>query len=56
MLSDPEKRKQYDKYGHNSPSIGSGFTSSNANDIFKHFFTDFGFDNDEDDVFFSPFF
>lgn len=28
-----------------------GFTFDNANDIFKHFFEDFGFDDDNDDFF-----
>lgn len=46
VLSDQQKRKQYDQFGHNSPHMGSGYGQSghgmDMNDIFEHFGDIFG--------------
>lgn len=46
VLSDPDKRAQYDRYGHNAFSQGrgstGGFGGMNADDIFSHFSDIFG--------------
>lgn len=56
VLSDPTKRSSYDKYGHDGPSFkGSSFTYGRADDIFKHFFEDYGFGGADDDFFASVF-
>lgn len=60
VLSDPEKRKNYDAYGFDGPKVG-GFSSSNfdfsdADSIFKQFFRNSGFDNEEDEMFFGSIF
>lgn len=55
-MSDPDKRKSYDKYGHDGPTFkSSAFTQGRADDIFKHFFEDFGFGGADDDFFASVF-
>lgn len=59
MLSDDKKRKDYDTYGFDGPKMGGGFTAhhfnfSEADDLFKNFFKGFGFDNEEDEMFFGP--
>lgn len=59
-MSDKEKRKTYDTYGHDGPKSsegGSGFRAhkfnfNDAEDIFKHFFQNDPFDDD----FFQGFF
>ena len=56
MLSDDNKRKAYDSFGFDAPKHGTSFNFHNANDIFKHFFEDFGFDEDEDADLFTSFF
>lgn len=46
VLSKPEKRQQYDRFGHEAPNMGGGGGFSNFEDIFSHFgdiFGDFGF-------------
>ena len=52
VLSDPDKRAQYDRYGHSAfaSGRGGGFSSSNMEDIFSQFGDIFG-----DDVFGSFF-
>ncbi|KDE42937.1 molecular chaperone DnaJ [Metamycoplasma hyosynoviae] len=44
ILSDPEKRQKYDKYGHNAFNQNS--FSGSAEDIFESFFKDFSFGGD----------
>lgn len=47
ILSDPDKRTQYDRFGHNAFSGGrgaGGFGGMNAEDIFSHFSDIFGDD------------
>ena len=62
MLSDDEKKRKYDKYGHDGPKFsgfgggGFGFHFHQPDDIFKNFFSTNGFDNREDTDFFSSFF
>lgn len=56
VLTDENKRKAYDSYGFDAPSHGTSFNFHNADDIFKHFFKDFGFDDDEDANFFGSVF
>ncbi len=53
ILSDSEKRDQYDKYGFDGPSLGGGFKFHDANDIFASFFKSNPF---EDDPFFNSIF
>ncbi|EGR30829.1 hypothetical protein IMG5_123010, partial [Ichthyophthirius multifiliis] len=63
ILSDSQKRAAYDRYGFDG--LGQGAQQQNyqfnqqnyqhANDIFKNFFTNFGF-GDDDDPFLSQFF
>lgn len=56
-MSDEKKRKSYDNYGFGASGYGSSsFNFKNANDIFKHFFTDSGFDDADDADFFGNFF
>ena len=55
MLTDDTKRKAYDAYGFDAPSHETSFNFHNANDIFKHFFEDFGFDDDDDADFLGSF-
>jgi molecular chaperone DnaJ len=46
VLSNADKRRMYDQYGHDAPGMGSGSGFSNFEDIFSHFsdiFGDFGF-------------
>lgn len=43
ILSDEEKRKKYDLYGHDGPKVSSGFKYSDANDLFKSFFSSYNF-------------
>src|SRR6476620_1426123 len=51
VLSDPDKRAQYDRYGHSAfAGRGGGFSSHNMEDIFSQFGDIFG-----DDVFGSFF-
>jgi len=60
VLSDADKRNQYDQYGHDGPKQQyeerSGFTFASADEIFKQFFSgkgfygfnvNFGFDDDD---------
>lgn len=56
VLSDKEKRAQYDQFGFNAPGSSGGFEGFNPFDLFRRHFggNPFGFGNDEDDVF-SPF-
>lgn len=59
VLSDPEKRKNYDAYGFDGPKVGgfsSNFDFSDADSIFKQFFRNSGFDNEEDEMFFGSIF
>lgn len=53
VLSDDEKRNKYDKYGFEGGNFRSGCSYAHADDIFKHFFGDFGFDNKDDEDFFG---
>jgi DnaJ family protein B protein 6 len=53
ILSDDSKRKKYDKYGFEGAQMPEGFSFAKADDIFKHFFGDFGFDNPDDESFFG---
>jgi hypothetical protein len=55
-LTDESKRKAYDTYGFEAPSHGTSFNFHNADDIFKHFFEDVGFDTNDDEDFFGAFF
>ncbi|KAL4480318.1 hypothetical protein ABPG74_020834 [Tetrahymena malaccensis] len=61
VLSDKDKRAHYDRFGHDAPQMSSGganfgnfggfsggFSFDHANDVFKHFFEDFGFGEDDD--------
>lgn len=46
VLSDSQKRSQYDRFGHEAPGMGGGAGFSSFEDIFSHFgdiFGDFGF-------------
>jgi len=46
VLSDQQKRAQYDRFGHDAPGMQGGQGFSNFDDIFSHFgdiFGDFGF-------------
>lgn len=56
VLSDKEKRAQYDQFGFDSPSMGNGFSSSGFNpfDFFKAHFGGSQFGGDDEDGF-SPF-
>lgn len=56
-MSDDNKRRNYDKYGFEGmggygKSHGN-FSFAHADDIFKHFFGDFGFENEDDQTFFG---
>jgi DnaJ family protein B protein 6 len=54
ILSDEHKRKNYDRYGFaglSKADVNSSY--AHADDIFKHFFGSFGFENDDDQDFFS---
>lgn len=57
VLSDPEKRKNYDAYGFDGPkfSSASSFNFSDADSLFERFFKNTGFDSREDEDFFSSF-
>ena len=56
VLTDESKRKAYDTYGFEAPSHGMSFNFHSADDIFKHFFEDVGFDTNDDENFFGAFF
>lgn len=58
VLSDPDKRKNYDRYGHDAPEMRgfSGFSFADADSVFENFFRTAGFDNEEDEDFFSAIF
>lgn len=56
VLTDETKRKAYDTYGFDAPSHGTSFNFHSADDIFKHFFEDAGFDTNDDEDLFSAFF
>lgn len=46
ILSDEKKRKNYDRYGFAGLSKAeTNFSYTHADDIFKHFFGDFGFED-----------
>lgn len=53
ILSDEDKRKKYDKYGFEGANMKDSFSFAHADDIFKHFFGDYGFDNPDDESFFG---
>ncbi len=43
VLSDPEKRSQYDRWGHNAPgSMGGGFSAQSHDDFFREMSSMFG--------------
>jgi molecular chaperone DnaJ len=42
VLSDADKRRQYDQFGHQGPSMGGGANGMNMDDIFEHFGDIFG--------------
>jgi molecular chaperone DnaJ len=42
VLSDEQKRAQYDRFGHSAPNMGGGSGFSNFEDIFSHFGDIFG--------------
>lgn len=59
-MSDEKKRRDYDTYGFDGPKMG-GFSAHHfdfgeADDLFKNFFRSSGFDNEDDEMFFGPFF
>lgn len=43
-------------FGGDFGGFGGGFSFDHANDVFKHFFEDFGFGDDGDDPFLMNFF
>lgn len=58
MLSNDEKRKKYDLYGFEGPKLSSNSTRYNytdASDLFKSFFSAYGFDSTSDSSFFNTF-
>lgn len=53
VLSDKDKRAQYDQFGFDGPNTGSGFSGFNPFDLFRAHFGGNPFDDDDDG--FSPF-
>ena len=57
VLSDKDKRAQYDQFGFDGPNMGGGFSSSGFNpfDLFRAHFGRNPFEEEDDDAGFSPF-
>ena len=51
VLSDETKKRDYDLYGHGGPNkkASTNFTGNNPDDIFKTFFSRYGFDSEFDE-------